>query len=193
MDVMTVACLVLAAGGSSRLGRPKQLLPFRGRTLLDAVLDTARGCGFDQVVVALGGSAEQVRERVDLYGCTVVENRAYGMGCSSSIAASVPALAPTPDVLVLLLGDQPAVSADAVTRLLAGRGDAALAVCRYSDGIGHPFAFSAAVLPALRELHGDKAVWKLLEQRAADVVEVSVPGRIPVDVDTEQDYERLLG
>ena len=55
------AGLVLAAGGSSRLGRPKQLLPYRGATLLDAVLDTARACGFDQLLVALGGAADDVR------------------------------------------------------------------------------------------------------------------------------------
>lgn len=189
---MTVACIVLAAGGSSRLGRPKQLLALRGRTLLDAVLDTARSCGFDQLVVALGGAAERVRAQVDLSGCEVVENTAYGTGCSSSIAAAVPILAHGTQTLVLLLGDQPDVRSDAVRRLLAGRGRASLAVCRYDDGVGHPFAFGADVLPDLARLHGDKAVWKLLEQRRADVVEVEVPGLIPVDVDTEEDYDRLL-
>lgn len=188
---MTIACLVLAAGGSSRLGRPKQLLPFRGRTLLDAVLDTARTCGFDQLVVTLGGAAGDVRARVDLTGFDVVENRAYGTGCSSSIAAAVPALDPATEVVVLLLGDQPGVRADAVRRLLEGRGRSPLAVCRYDDGVGHPFAFGAHVLPDLAALHGDKAVWKLLEQRAADVVEVRVPGPVPADVDTPEDYARL--
>lgn len=189
---MTVACVVLAAGGSSRLGRPKQLLPYRGRTLLDAVLDTARACDLDQLVVALGGAAGDVRARVDLSGCDVVENTSYGEGCSSSIATAIPALAPTTGVVVLLLGDQPGVSVDAVRRLLAGRSAAPLAVCRYDDGIGHPFAFGSGVLPALRRLHGDKAVWKLLEQRATDVVEVPVPGPIPHDVDTQEDYQRLI-
>lgn len=189
---MTVACVVLAAGGSSRLGRPKQLLPYRGRTLLDAVLDTARACDLDQLVVALGGAAGDVRARVDLSGCDVVENTSYGEGCSSSIATAIPALAPTTGVVVLLLGDQPGVSVDAVRRLLAGRSAAPLAVCRYDDGIGHPFAFGSGVLPALRRLHGDKAVWKLLEQRATDVVAVPVPGPIPHDVDTQEDYQRLI-
>lgn len=189
---MTIACVVLAAGGSSRLGRPKQLLPYRGRTLLDAVLDTARACEFDQLVVALGGACEDVRSQVDLTGCEVVENPSYGTGCSSSIAVAVPVLAPTTEAMVLLLGDQPGVSADAVRRLLKGRGDSPLAVCRYEDGIGHPFAFGEDVLPSLRELHGDKAVWKLLEQRAAEVVEVDVPGLVPADVDTLEDYERLI-
>lgn len=189
---MNTALLVLAAGRSRRLGRPKQLLPFRGRPLLDAVLAVARACPADQRLVALGGAAADVQVSVDLAGFEVVVNEAYGIGCSSSIAAAVPQVAPGTEVVVLLLGDQPCVTTDAVRRLLDGRGDAPLAVCRYDDGIGHPFAFGREVLPDLAGLQGDKAVWKLLEQRAGDVVEVRVPGTIPLDVDTEEDYVRLL-
>lgn len=189
---MTVGCLVLAAGSSRRLGQPKQLLPYRGRPLLDAVLDTARSFGADQLVVALGGAGDAVRDLVDLTGFEVADNPEFRTGCSSSIAAAVPALHPDTDVLVLLLGDQPGVSVDAVQRLLAGRGHAPLAVCRYDDGVGHPFAFGRQVLPDLLQLHGDKAVWKLLDQRAVEVVEVAIDGPVPLDVDTWEDYERLL-
>jgi molybdenum cofactor cytidylyltransferase len=189
---LPVAGLVLAAGGSRRLGRPKQLLPFRGRTLLDAVLDTARSCGFDQLLVALGGAAAQVRAEVDLAGCEVVRNPAYGTGCSSSIAAAVPALRADTGVLVLLLGDQPGVRAASVGALLEGRGDAPLALCRYADGRGHPIAFGRPVLSELAALHGDKAVWRLLDARASEVVEVPVTGPVPLDVDTEDDYRRVL-
>jgi molybdenum cofactor cytidylyltransferase len=187
-----VTGLVLAAGGSSRLGRPKQLLPYRGATLLDWVLGTARACRFDQIVVALGGSADGVRGAVDLSGADVVVNEAYGGGCSSSIAAAVGAVDPRCDVLVLLLGDQPGVTAATVRALLAGRGDSPLAVCRYDDGRGHPFAFARPVLGELAGLHGDKAVWKLLDRRPGDVVEVAVPGPVPRDVDTWDDYEAVL-
>ena len=187
-----VSGLVLAAGGSSRLGRPKQLLPYRGATLLGSVLGTARECGFDQLLVTLGGAAADVRAAVDLRGADVVVNDAYGSGCSSSIAAARSALDPRCDVLVLLLGDQPGVTAATVAALLAGRGDAPLAVCRYADGRGHPFAFAAPVFGELAELHGDKAVWKLLERRAGEVSEVPVPGPVPPDVDTWDDYEAVL-
>jgi molybdenum cofactor cytidylyltransferase len=187
-----VSGLVLAAGGSARLGRPKQLLPYRGATLLDAVLDTARACGFDQLLVTLGGAADEVREAVDLGGAEVVVNDAYGSGCSSSIAAAVGSLHPRSDVLVLLLGDQPGVSPAVVRALLDGRGAAPLAVCRYDDGRGHPFAFARTTFGELATLHGDKAVWKLLEQRAASVAEVRVPGPIPLDVDTWDDYKAVL-
>ncbi len=187
-----VAGLVLAAGGSSRLGRPKQLLAYRGATLLDAVLATARACAFDQLIVALGGAADEVRGAVDLAGADVVVNDAYGTGCSSSIAAATAAVDPRCEVLVLLLGDQPGVTTAAVRALLAGRGDAPLAACRYDDGRGHPFAFSRAVFGDLAALHGDKGVWKLLDRRAHDVADVRVPGRVPLDVDTWDDYEAVL-
>jgi molybdenum cofactor cytidylyltransferase len=186
------AGLVLAAGASRRFGRPKQLLPYGDGVLLDAVLNTARASGFDQIVLALGGAADDVRRTADIRGCDVVENLEYGTGCSSSIATAIPALHPQTDVLVLLLGDQPGVSPDSVRRLLAGRGDSPLAVCRYDNGVGHPLAFDRSVLPALAGLHGDKAVWKLLEQRAPEVTEVPIPGPIPMDVDTAADYDQLL-
>jgi molybdenum cofactor cytidylyltransferase len=187
-----VSGLVLAAGGSSRLGRPKQLLPYGDATLLDAVLETARACAFDQLLVAVGGAAEDVRAGVDLTGAEVVVNRAYGTGCSSSIAAARAALDPRCDVLVLLLGDQPGVSAASVAALLAGRAGAPLAVCRYSDGRGHPFCFARPMFDALAALHGDKGVWKLLDRHAADVAEVAIAGRVPRDVDTWEDYEAVL-
>jgi molybdenum cofactor cytidylyltransferase len=185
-----VSGLVLAAGGSSRLGQPKQLLPFGEATLLDHTLGVARACGFDQLVCVLGGGAREVRPVVDLQGIEVVVNEVYGSGCSSSIAAALPVI--SGDVLVLLLGDQPGVAPESVRALLAGRGDAELAVCRYDDGRGHPFAFARSVFPALAGLHGDKGVWKLLDRAGAGVAEVPVPGAVPPDVDTWEDYEAAL-
>jgi molybdenum cofactor cytidylyltransferase len=187
-----VAGLVLAAGGSRRMGRPKQLLPYRGRPLLDSVLDTARLCGFDQLVVALGGASDEVRDAVDLHGCEVVENPGFGAGCSSSIATALPVLDPATAVLVLMLGDQPGVTSESVRRLLDGRGDAPLAVCRYQDARGHPFAFAREVFAELAAIHGDKAVWRLLDEHAAVVAEVEVRGSVPPDVNTDADYQALL-
>jgi molybdenum cofactor cytidylyltransferase len=187
-----VAGLVLAAGGSRRLGQPKQLLPFGGATLLDHTLGTARACGFDQLLCAIGGSADAVRGAVDLSGAEVVVNEGFGAGCSSSIAVAVAALDPRADVLVLLLGDQPGVTPATVGALLGGRGDAPLAVCRYDDGRGHPFAFGRETFGELGRLHGDKAVWRLLDERGEAVAEVPVPGPVPLDVDTWEDYEAVL-
>ncbi len=187
-----VTGLVLGAGGSMRLGRPKQLLAYGDGTLLGHVLDVARLCRFDQIIAALGGSADEVSASVDLAGADVVVNDAYGSGCSSSIAAALEAVDPRCEVMVLMLGDQPGVSAATVAALRAGRGDAPLAVCRYEDGRGHPIAFARSVFGELADLHGDKGVWRLLDRRAGDVTEVEIAGTVPRDVDTPEDYRAVL-
>jgi molybdenum cofactor cytidylyltransferase len=94
--------------------------------------------------------------------------------------------------MVLMLGDQPGVTATVVDALLAGRGGAPFAVCRYHDGRGHPIAFARPTFDELARLHGDKGVWRVLDERAEEVVEVPVTGPIPRDVDTPEDYEALV-
>jgi molybdenum cofactor cytidylyltransferase len=184
--------LVLAAGGSKRLGTPKQLLPYGNATLLDHVLATARDCDFDQLLCVIGGSAEEVRARVNLDGAQIIENRDFGDGCSSSIAAALGAVDPRAEVLILMLGDQPGVTAAAIDALIDHRGDSAFAACAYENGRGHPLAFARSTFPELADLHGDKGVWKLLDRHATKVADVPVPGPIPRDVDTDEDYRRWL-
>jgi molybdenum cofactor cytidylyltransferase len=187
--------LVLAAGRSSRLGQPKQLLEYRGRTLLDNTLDVARSCNFDQLIVALGGAGDDVKQNVDLSGCDIVDNVHYTAGCSSSIVAALDTVDERADGLVLMLGDQPDVATTSVEALLATAGDApvSIALCRYDDGRGHPFWFSRSTFGALSGLHGDKAVWRTIESGRWPVADVTIAGPVPLDVDTWDDYERLIG
>jgi molybdenum cofactor cytidylyltransferase len=184
--------LVLAAGGSTRLGASKQLLRLGSETLLGHVLWTARACRFDQLLCVLGAAAEEVRAAVDLDGVEVVENRAFGEGCSSSIATALRAVDPRSQLLVLMLGDQPGVDARTVRALLAQRRGAPIAACRYDDGRGHPLAFARSVFGELADLHGDKGVWRLLDVHAGMLAEVPIPGAVPRDVDTWEDYEAVL-
>lgn len=184
-----VTGLVLAAGGSSRLGRPKQLLPLGDATLLDVTLSVVRRCGFGQVVVAIGRAADEVAATVDLSGLDVVRNPGFGAGCSSSIVAALPAIS-SPEGIVLLLGDQPGISPEAVRAVAAV--DADLAVCRYHDGLGHPLWLGRGLFDRLANLHGDKAVWKLVDAAGDSLVTVDVDADVPADVDTEGDYQALL-
>lgn len=190
---MFVTGLVLAAGHSRRLGSPKQLLPYRGGTLLGATVDAARRCGFDELLVTLGHAADEVLTGVDLRGARAVVVTDHAEGCGGSLRQAVPEVSREADGLVLLLGDQPGIRPDAVRELLRGAEDAPVAVCRYRDGVGHPFWFRADRFDELAELHGDKAVRELLHQESSRVTEVPVPGTVPIDVDTWQDYRRLTG
>jgi molybdenum cofactor cytidylyltransferase len=190
--VAFVTGLVLAAGAATRFGQPKQLLRYRGTTLLGESLASARLCGFDQLIVTLGGGSDEVRRGVDLDDVQVVENLDYTTGCSSSISAALRVVDHRADGLVLLLGDQPDVSPRAVQDLVHRAGGTPVGVCRYTDALGHPFWFRRDVFPDLLELHGDKAVWKLLESGGYPLTEVDVAGSVPLDVDTWDDYEALL-
>jgi molybdenum cofactor cytidylyltransferase len=194
--VLPVAVVVLAAGGSRRLGRPKQLLDYRGATLLDATVATARAAGTAQVVVAQGGAADEVTERVDLAGTDVVLNPDFGDGCATSIRSALTRVRDDAAGVVLLLGDQPGVTAATVRTLVgaalpAGSGGHRVGVCAYDDALGHPLWFDRSMFATLCGLHGDKAVWKLVEA-GDDVVRVPVAGPVPPDVDTWEDYQALL-
>lgn len=193
---MPTSVVVLAAGSSRRLGRPKQTLPFRGGTLLGATLDAVRTAEVDQRIVTLGGAAEAVRVEVGLEGFDVVEVEHHGEGCAASVAAAVASVHLDADGVVLVLGDQPGIApADLVAvgrfaRSQPIRPDAV--VCRYDDGRGHPLWFSRTCFDALGGLHGDKAVWRLLESGDLAVAEMACPGRtIPLDVDTWDDHRAL--
>jgi len=184
--------VVLAAGASRRLGRPKQVLPYRDTTLLGATLDIARGAGFHQLIVTLGGAAQQVRNAVPLDGADVVVVDEFGTGCSASLRVALRRVDPQAAGIVLMLGDQPGMEPATVRRMITDGPAADITVCRYADGIGHPFWFSRDVFGELSQLHGDKGVWKLLQSGRRPVHEIAVDGPVPLDVDTWDDYRRLL-
>lgn len=195
MTARRVTGVVLAAGGSRRLGTPKQLLPYRDTTVLGATLDVARGAGFDQLIVTLGGAVEAVRDAVPLDGADVVTVEDFGTGCSASLRVALARVDRHAAGIVLMLGDQPCIEPASLRRMVQhGRAASAgaVTVCRYTDGIGHPFWFGRTVFGDLSQLHGDKGVWKLIGSRRHPVHEVVVAGPVPLDVDTWDDYRRLL-
>ncbi|MFF3567778.1 nucleotidyltransferase family protein [Nocardia jiangxiensis] len=187
-----VTGVVLAAGVSRRLGTAKQLLPYRNTTVLGATLEAVRTCAFDQIIVTLGGAAAAVRQRVDLAGLEVAMAEDFGSGCSSSLRSALRVVDPRAAGIVLVLGDQPGLSAATVDRLIAEGTSSAIAVCRYRDGVGHPFWLGRSVFGELARLHGDKGVWKIIESGRVAVARLDVDAPVPVDVDTWDDYVRLL-
>jgi CTP:molybdopterin cytidylyltransferase MocA len=186
--------VVLAAGGSTRMGRPKQLAELDGRPLLAHVLRALDNAPVDRVVVALGGAAGEVLEHVDLGRAEplVVEGWAAGMG--HVLASTLAQAGDDWAAVVVLLGDQPLVPAGAVTRVVeawrAGAGPVVTAT--YGGRPGHPRLFDRRLLPDLLRLTGDTGARDLLAAHPDRVhrVEVGDLGS-DADVDVEADLERV--
>jgi molybdenum cofactor cytidylyltransferase len=190
---MFVTGLVVAAEGSSRLGVPKQLLSYQGGTLLGASLETARDCGFDQLIVTLGGASEQVHERVDLEGVRVVETPHVDTG-SSSIVPALDVVDRRTDGIVLLLGDQPGVTSATVWSLVAevGGPSTPIGVSRYDDGRSHPCWFGREVFGELRRLRSDQDIWDLIDSGRHPITDVDAIGTAPQRVEDWGDYQSLV-
>jgi|SRR5215211_4036070 len=189
--------IVLGAGASQRLGRPKQTLPFGDTTLLGWVMREVEGSSLDRIVLVVGGAADEALAGLELRRATVAHNESYGTGCASSLLAGLDA-AGSCDAVMLLLGDMPGVDAPVIDAVRADWEEHRPwgAVTRYEDGLGHPFVFAAAAFETLRALRGDKAVWKIVETQPQRIREVPIAWPLPRDVDTLEDYDaarRLLG
>jgi molybdenum cofactor cytidylyltransferase len=189
--VSSLAGIVLGAGSSTRLGRPKQTLPLGGRTVLGHALAAAEASQLDPVCLVVGSAADEALAAVSVRRAVVAYNGSYGTGCASSLLAGLAAVGSC-DGIVILLGDMPTLATatiDAVAAAWATEPSWA-AVTRYSGGaLGHPFVFSDAAFGALRALHGDKAVWRFVDVEAEDRVRrIDVDEDLPHDIDTWDDY-----
>ena len=191
-----VSGLVLGAGASSRLGQPKQLLPYQGTTLLEWVIGQARQAqALDEVVVVLGRAADEVRKRVDFGSATVVDNPVFGEGCASSYRAGIGAINSKSDAIMILLGDQPGVSPEIIGRVaeLFREGTDQIVLASYRGRKGHPMLFAKPLFEKLVELHGDKAAWKLVDANPEMVGSAEMDLPFPEDINTREDFERLSG
>ena len=186
--------VVLAAGGSTRMGRPKQLAELDGRPLLAHVLAAVDDAPVDRVVVALGGAADEVLDRVELGRAEplVVEGWAAGMG--HVLASALARAGGDWEAVVVLLGDQPLVPGRAVARVVeawrAGAGP--MVTATYDGRPGHPKLFDRRLLPDLLRLTGDTGARDLLAAHPDRVhrVEVGDLGS-DADIDVEADLERV--
>jgi molybdenum cofactor cytidylyltransferase len=191
----TSAGLVLAAGGSRRLGRPKQLLAVEGRPLLELVLDQVCASLLDEAVLVLGAHADEVAGAIHVGRARVVLNSNYRAGMSSSLRAGVAAMGESVGRLMVVLGDQPDVSADLLDDLLALQQRSGLPAAALNvDGLLQPPAvFERQLWPELLALAGDLGCRELIRSRPQLVAQLPLPPRLRswTDVDTLADYERL--
>jgi molybdenum cofactor cytidylyltransferase len=182
--------IILGAGSSRRLGRPKQTLPLRDKTVLGTSVTSACESNLDRVVLVVGHVADEAVAGIELGRTTVAYNDGYGTGCASSLLAGLDDAEPCAAIL-LLLGDMPGVTNDTINAVVrAWRDERSFgAIASYRGRLGHPLLFSAEVFSELRTLHGDKAIWKIVDREPPDSLRrVGVDADLPQDVDTWSDY-----
>ncbi|GAA2222661.1 MULTISPECIES: nucleotidyltransferase family protein [Streptomyces] len=191
-----VAGLLLAAGGGRRLGgRPKALLPHRGRPLVEHAVRVLREGGCATVHVVLGARADDVRARASLAGCVLVDNPDWKQGMGSSLRAGLDSLAGTGARAALVsLVDQPGIGPEAVARVLTTyEGEESLASAAYDGVRGHPVLFGAAHWAGIAATAtGDRGARAYLKEHRQDValIECGDVAR-PFDIDTEADLTHL--
>jgi CTP:molybdopterin cytidylyltransferase MocA len=193
---MAVSCagIVLAAGSSLRMGKPKQLLPLRSRPLLEHIVAAVCGSALDEVVVILGADHELILRRVRWGRARIIVNRDHASGMSSSLRTGLAALDSDVERAMVILGDQPGVSPELLDRLLevhAGslRPAAALRVCGL---LQPPVVLRRDLWDDFMALSGDVGGRGLIRARP-ELVEPVVIGtdeERPVDIDTPDDWRR---
>jgi molybdenum cofactor cytidylyltransferase len=190
-----IAGIVLAAGGSKRMGRPKMLLPLGGGTVLSATVEPLLRSQLDRVVVVLGAEAERVRREAALPEdprLRVVVNAAWGEGMASSLRRGLEEV-PDAEAVLIALGDQPGMTAERVNAVLdAGRPGPPLLVVPVSGAVpAHPVLFARALFPELRSLTGDAGAREVVRRHWQEAVRFEAEPL--ADLDTEEDYRRVLG
>jgi molybdenum cofactor cytidylyltransferase len=189
------AGLVLAAGTSTRMGRPKQLLQVGGVSLLDRLLQETLHSDLDLLVLVIGHAAQEIREALvtDLSHpkIRVVENGRYREGISTSIIAGLSEVEEGHDHVMILLADMPHITAGLINLLLSGYLDSRLplgAVCGKS-GRSHPVIISRRFYREIHSLSGDRGARDLFAKHAGQVFLVEPEGGLQErDIDTEEDY-----
>ena len=185
-----VAALVLAAGAARRYGSAKQLAELEGRPLIEHALEAVAAAPVDERVVVLGAGADAVLEAADLHGARPVVCEDWAEGQAASLRAGLAALDGV-EAAVVVLGDQPRVSARAIARVLAARGESAAAVRATYDGLpAHPIVLERALFSRLAALEGDVGAREVLATVAVREVACDGLGR-PDDVDTPEQLEVL--
>ena len=201
-----IGAVVLAAGGSSRLGRPKQLLVWRGETLVRRAVRAATEAGCAPVIVVVGEIANSIRSDLDiresrisssaalggLAQVNLVENAEWRNGVGTSIRRGLEQLAECVEAAVLLTCDQPFVDASIIRRLIAAREETArpIAACHYADTLGVPALFDRSCFKALLGLADQYGAKSLIESRKAETASIAFEEGA-VDIDTAEDFERL--
>lgn len=191
-DEQALHAIVLAAGASTRFGSPKQLVRVDGRPLLHAAVSRAVAVAGHSVSVVLGAHAAELAPLLRHTPASIVINREWSEGMASSIRAGVSKLPGSCTGVMLVLADQPAVTAEDLRRLASAwrRQPAYIAAAQYGSTLGAPAVFPSSSFRDLAELRGDRGAQALFRRNPDRVVRVPMDSA-SIDIDTPEDLLRL--
>lgn len=196
VTVNKAGIVILAAGQSRRMGTAKQMLTYKGSSLIAHTITVALSAGLRPVVVVLGANAEEIRSGLPDAGVIVAENPGWEEGMASSVRVGLAKLmevAPGADGVLLMVCDQPHISSPLLLQLLRQQSETGLpaAASSYNGGLGNPALFHRSFFPQLTKLRGDTGARKILNSQRELVTVVSFEEG-SVDIDTLDDYQRLI-
>lgn len=177
------------------MGRPKQLLPYNGKSLLAHTVDMANDADANPVIVVLGANAALLEKEIDEKKVHIVENKEWQEGMASSIRCGLNKLmhiAPLSDAVILMVCDQPHISSSLLNELIATQKKTGklIVTSQYENAIGPPALFYKTIFTELLKLKGDAGARKIVEQYKNDTATVLF-SKGNIDIDTETDYKAL--
>jgi molybdenum cofactor cytidylyltransferase len=192
MTPPSIAIIVLAAGESARMRLPKQLLPYKGKSLLRYTVDQALASKANNVLVVLGANASQIEKALHQTTVTVTINTHWTEGMGSSIRAGIAALSESTEGAIISLCDQPFLTATVFDSLIESfNSGESITACEYDDSIGVPALFSRKYFPQLLKLRGEAGARRVIEMHKSDAAFIQFP-QGSVDIDTPEDYRKFL-
>jgi len=191
-----VSSILLAAGKSRRMGRPKQLMPWGQSTILEQTIDNLLGSAVNEVIVVVGHKAEEVRKTIGTKPVKMAVNPDYEQGMSTSIVAGLSLVDSQAQAVMLVLGDQPLIDIQTINRLIDEFYDCdkGIAIPTYHGKRGHPVIFAMKYKEELLGLKSDIGGRQIIKDHPEDVLEVAVHCEgIITDIDTIIDYQSYIG
>lgn len=195
VKIKNIGIIVLAAGASSRMKQPKQLLEFEGETLLRRAALTAVESVCSPVIVVLGANFEDTKKEVEDLDVEICFNKNWQTGLSSSIKKGLKNLqetAPKIDAVIITLADQPFVTANHINSFAEKfhQSKCAIIAAKYNETIGVPALFAKEVFEDFAEIFGDKGAKTILERRRDILKTIDLP-EAAFDIDTARDFINL--
>jgi molybdenum cofactor cytidylyltransferase len=192
-----ISAILLAAGESRRMGRPKQLLEWQGKPLLLHVLENLIRSSADEIILVLGHETEEIRNCLPELPVKIVVNPDYKTGMASSLRQGLLSMDPGSEAFLVLLADQPCIGPDMVDRVIREfrRADPKRGIVRpvYRGTPGHPVLIGVRHLPEALQLHGDEGARRILMNHPEDVLEIEVDhDGVLMDIDTPEAYRDCM-